>query len=285
MHLTAAALILVSAIAHVYWNLEVKRSPEPAHFGCLVIGVGAVLLFPLALAFSWPPRVPPVGWACVAGTGTVYAGYYALIGLSYRRDDLSRAYPIARGVAPAATAELGLLLFREQPTLAGWLGIGLIVGGVLALAVSGLGNTAQVSKVGIAAAIGTGLCTAAYSAVDKVGVRSVSPALYLVLTSLVGSLAYGAMLWRWRGGSPFLAAIRVSPGRLVAAAVTALGGYLLVLYVLQQAPVSYVVPLRSVSVLLSVLVGSRLLGEKGGAVRLVAAGAILAGISAIALGG
>jgi hypothetical protein len=50
--------------------------------------------------------------------------------------------------------------------------------------------------------------------------------------------------------------------------------------VLQQAPVPYVVPLRSVSVLLSVIAGSRMLGEAGGTVRLAAA-VILAGIGAI----
>jgi drug/metabolite transporter (DMT)-like permease len=101
----------------------------------------------------------------------------------------------------------------------------------------------------------------------------------------VGSVTYGALLWRWRGWSPFAAAVRPSPRTLLTSSIAAVGGYLLVLYVLQQAPVSYVVPLRSVSVLLSVLVGSRLLGEQGGVMRLAAAGAILAGISAIAIGG
>jgi uncharacterized membrane protein len=72
---------------------------------------------------------------------------------------------------------------------------------------------------------------------------------------------------------------------LVAASAAALGSYLLVLAVLGFEPVSYVVPLRSVSVLLSVLVGSRLLGEVGRLSRLVAAALILLGITAIAIGG
>jgi drug/metabolite transporter (DMT)-like permease len=88
------------------------------------------------------------------------------------------------------------------------------------------------------------------------------------------------MLRKSRGWSPFTAAIRPAPRTLLAASFAAVGGYLLVLYVLQQAPVSYVVPLRSVSVLLSVIAGSRMLGEAGGTVRLAAA-VILAGIGAI----
>jgi drug/metabolite transporter (DMT)-like permease len=76
-----------------------------------------------------------------------------------------------------ATAVLGLLLFREQPSPAGWLGISLIVAGVFTLALSGMSRVAAVSRAGVAAAIGTGLCTAAYSAVDKIGVRHVSLSL------------------------------------------------------------------------------------------------------------
>jgi drug/metabolite transporter (DMT)-like permease len=55
--------------------------------------------------------------------------------------------------------------------------------------------------------------------------------------------------------------------------------------VLRTEPVSYVVPLRSVSVLLSVGVGHRFLGEGGGARRWAAAALILLGITAIALRG
>jgi drug/metabolite transporter (DMT)-like permease len=64
-----------------------------------------------------------------------------------------------------------------------------------------------------------------------------------------------------------------------------MGGYLLVLWVLRTQPVSYVVPVRSVSVLFSVLAGARLLGEEAGWTRALAATLVLAGIAAITLGG
>jgi drug/metabolite transporter (DMT)-like permease len=54
---------------------------------------------------------------------------------------------------------------------------------------------------------------------------------------------------------------------------------------LRTEPVSYVVPLRSVSVLLSVLTGARFLGEKGSPLRLGAAALIVLGITAITLFG
>jgi uncharacterized membrane protein len=64
-----------------------------------------------------------------------------------------------------------------------------------------------------------------------------------------------------------------------------MGGYLLVLFVLQREQVSYVVPVRSVSVLLSVLAGAHFLGEKGGWTRAEAALLILLGILLIAVRG
>lgn len=282
----AAALVLLSAAAHVYWNLEVKRSPEPAIYGCLLIGIGALAFLPLALWLSWPPRVPPVGWACVFGTGLIYAAYYGMIGQSYRRDDLSRAYPIARGVAPAASAVLGVLFFAERPTTWGWAGIIAVVLGVIALGLADLLRPgARVPWAGIAAAIATGLCTAAYSVIDKEGVRHVQPALYVVLTSLLGALTYGLLLGCQLGWQPLASEARRGGARLIVAAVVAVGSYLVVLYVLRFAPVSYVVPLRSVAVLLSVLAGSRFLGEGGGPARFTAAGLILFGITAIAVRG
>jgi drug/metabolite transporter (DMT)-like permease len=121
--------------------------------------------------------------------------------------------------------------------------------------------------------------------VDKEGVQHVHPVLYIVMTFAAGAVLQGLLLWSRRGWPAFTAEARRGGVGLVVAATVAIGGYLIILQVLRTAPVSYVVPLRSVAVLLSVLTGARLLGESGGAPRLAAATLILAGITAIALGG
>ncbi|MGI8972271.1 MAG: EamA family transporter, partial [Dehalococcoidia bacterium] len=138
---------------------------------------------------------------------------------------------------------------------------------------------------GVLAAIATGLCISGYSAVDKEGVKYVHPELYILLTFGAGTITYGALLRRAHSGAAFRKELRRGGWPLLAAAAAALGSYLLILVVLRFEPVSYVVPLRSVSVLLSVLVGSRFLGEAGGPRRLAAAAFILLGITAIAIAG
>jgi drug/metabolite transporter (DMT)-like permease len=243
---------------------------------------GAALVAPLGVWLAWPVSIPREGWYCVGGTAIFYAGYFTLIARSYDRADLSRAYPIARGVAPAATAAWGVLCYRENPSLAGWLGIASIVLGVLVLAGPALRGGGQgLAAAGLLAAVGTGLCTSGYSVVDKEGVRHVMPILYLMLTFAAGAVAQGLFLWpRW-GWRAFAAEARRGGGRLVLSAALSAGGYLLILTVLRTEPVSYVVPLRSVSVLLSVLTGAHFLGEEGSRLRLGAAALIVLGITAI----
>jgi drug/metabolite transporter (DMT)-like permease len=293
LHPVAVGLVLVSAVLHVAWNYQVKRSPAPVLYTWWIQVLGALILAPIALWRTWPVSIPWGGWACVAGTGLLYVAYFGLIAQSYRREDLSRAYPIARGVAPLATALLGVLFHGERPSLAGWLGIALI-----SLAVFGLGSTAAGPKradktkghdslplAGILAAVGVGLCTSGYSAIDKQGVQWVPPVLYIVLTFAMGALLQGATLWRRHGWRAIHAEARRGGAWLLGAAAFSSSGYLIVLEVLRTAPVSYVVPLRSVSVLLSVLAGAHFLSEGATGYRLIAAAMIVLGITAIAVGG
>lgn len=284
----SVALVLLSALSHLYWNYQAKKSPAPAAFTFWLMGMGAVLAAPFGLTFSTHQAISPIGWACVGGTGLLYAAYYFLLARGYHHDDLSRVYPIARGVAPAATAVWGVLFYREHPSLAGWLGITAVSGGVLLLCGPPgwpKKRGAPLPMAGILAAIGTGLCTSGYSAVDKLGVRHVDPALYLALTFAAGALAQGAILWQRGGPQPLLTELRRAGATVWLAAAASAGGYLLILLVLKSEPISYVVPLRSTAVLLSVVAGSRLLGEEGGPMRLASAVLIVMGICAIALGG
>ena len=58
---------------------------------------------------------------------------------------------------------------------------------------------------------------------------------------------------------------------------------MLVLYAVQQAPLSHVAPAREVSMLFAALVGGRLLGEGDRALRIAGALMIAGGVAALAL--
>ncbi len=60
--------------------------------------------------------------------------------------------------------------------------------------------------------------------------------------------------------------------------------YVLVLFAMQQAPLSHVAPAREVSMLFAALIGGQLLGEGDRIARLLGAMLIAAGVMALALG-
>lgn len=286
MHRTSLLLVCLSAAMHVAWNFRLKRAEDPARHLWLALTAAALLFAPAAFFQGWPPQIPPIGWACIAATGVCYGGYYSLTALSYQRGDLSLAYPIARGVAPAVTVLLGVALYGERPSPAGCVGVTCLCAGVLLIALPDLRPGAwRRFGPGASAAVASGFCIAGYSAVDKLGVRYVYPVLYVCLTFLAGSLAQGILLWRRGQGGPFLAEARRSRWGLLVTGLLSLGSYLIILFVLQREPVSYVTPVRSLSVLLSVLLGARLLREGDTRRRLIGAAGIVVGIALIAVWG
>lgn len=269
------ALVLLSCFTQVYWNYEIKRSAEPQSFSWGVQLFGGLLVLPLAM-LTTPWSVPPQGWWCVAGTGVCYALYFALVAKSYERGDLSVGYPIIRGIAVALVAVLGVLFFQERPSVQGAVGVVFICLAVLLLA----RPRDRVGAGGATFALVGGATAAGYSLVDKAGVHYVDPLLYLPLTMLAGAVGQGVLLAPKRKYRLVLG--QIGP-RLVLSSLAASFGYLLVLRVLQTAPVSYVIPVRSTVVLLSVFVGAKALSERVTPVRYLSSFLIVAGIVAIAL--
>lgn len=77
----------------------------------------------------------------------------------------------------------------------------------------------------------------------------------------------------------------MNPGLALLGGILVQGTYLIILAAMTIAPVSYIVPLREVSVLFGATLGVVLLGEGFGRGRLVAGGLITAGVMLIALFG
>ena len=284
MSIVAILWVLLSAAAHVTWNMQLKRAGNPEAFSWLlqVVGIPLALLAAFALRRSF--ELPWQGAVCACTTGLFYGGYYTLIAKSYERGDLSLTYPIVRGVAPLFSAVWGVALFREHPTAQGLMGIACICGAVgLSAYPEWLASRTRGSLIPIGLAIAAGLCTSGYSAVDKAGVRFVDPVLYLALCFFAGAIAQGVLLFAHATRTAVLSEARASARLVIPCALLNLCGYLIILFVLKSQPVSYVVPLRSVSVILSVAVGVAVLKEKPTWQRATASCMAMVGIVAIAL--
>jgi len=317
MSATALALILVAALAHATWNLFSKQaSVAGASSFVWLMSLTATVLYAPVVALSVlvsPPRLTPLAWLFMIGTGLLQVGYFLFLQAGYRLGDLSLVYPLGRGTGALLAALAGITLLGERPGAAGITGIGLVVLGVLVLGAPGRaagpaspasgspasgspasGSPAAPSLAGppraapasraITFALVTGMFIASYTLWDKYAVSTlrVPPLLqgYASLPVMALLLAPSALRQRGRTTRVW----RRYRRQVTGAAVLSPLAYVLVLIAMSFTAVSAVAPAREVSVLVGVILGRRLLGEGSLARRLTAAAAIAAGIICIAVG-
>ena len=290
MSATALALILVAALAHATWNLFSKQASAAgaSSFVWLMSLVATGLYAPVVAAsvLLAPPRLTPLDWVFMTGTGLLQAGYFLFLQAGYRLGDLSLVYPLGRGTGALLAALAGITLLGERPGPAGITEIVLVVLGVLVLGAPArtADSSASPASRAIIFALVTGMFIASYTLWDKYAVSTlrVPPLLqgYASLPVMALVLAPFALRQRARTTRVW----RRYRRQVAGAAVLSPLAYVLVLIAMSFTAVSAVAPAREVSVLAGVILGRRLLGEGSLARRLTAAAAIAAGIVCIAVG-
>jgi drug/metabolite transporter (DMT)-like permease len=287
---TAIALILAAAIAHASWNLFSKQAAATGavYFLWLLAACATVMYLPVAAATCLleHPHLTSLSWVFLVGTGVLEAGYFLFLQSGYRLGDLSLVYPIGRGTGALLAAIAGIVLLGERPPARAIAGIALIIGGVVAIGLPSRDSrrSANTSPKAVAFALVTGMFIASYTLWDKYAVATLHTPP--VLQGYAAFPFMATVFWPLVSGDrKRLAGVwRDFRSQVVGAALLAPLAYILVLAALSFTAVSAIAPAREVSVLFGVLLGRRLLGEAGAARRFVAAGAIVAGIIAIAVG-
>ena len=118
-------------------------------------------------------------WLAV-GSGVLEAIYFVCLSAAYRRGALSLVYPLARGSAPLLAVLVGILLLGESLVPLALVGVGCLLLGILLVARpwQAFQAAGREHRGAIGFALATGGSIAAYSAVDRVGVRLTEPWLY-----------------------------------------------------------------------------------------------------------
>lgn len=274
-------LVLLAAFAHAAWNALIKASGDSfLTFAILravafVGGVTGAALLPLP---------DPAAWPYLAATTVVHNIYYLLLLYSYRHGDLSLVYPIARGTAPMLVVAAAVPFAGEIPGAGGMFGIVLVTGGILALAFArGVPKGADFRAVALALA--TAVSTTAYTVIDGLGARAsgdaIAYAAWLFVFESLPFVVY-ALGWRW---ADFAVHVRRQWHRGLAGGLLMMLTYGVVIYAFTQGALAYVSALRETSVLFGAIIGAVLLKESFGPRRIAAAGAIVAGILLMQLGG
>jgi uncharacterized membrane protein len=286
------ALVAVSAVLHVAWNVRLKTAGDPLRAATVGMLAACAGIVPAGLAAWWlagRPALPQEGLLLGVTSGVVEAAYFVLLSAAYRRGDLSVVYPIARGTAPLLAVALGVGLLGERLGLAGSLGVVLLLIGFLVLqrpwrALRGHEGL----DPSIVFALATGVTIATYSALDRVGTRLIEPLTYAAILWLTTSFALVLWVTVVAGGEIF-AGGRDEVRRSAVGGWLTLGAYVLILTALSVAPLSGVAPLRESTTVFAAAWGSVRMGEaadRGETIRRIGASvAIVAGALLLAAGG
>lgn len=289
MILLPVLMVLISAALHGYWNLLVKKASNKVLFSYLYV-TGAILTYTPLFVYLLPrARIPWQGWLCILGTGSVYCLYFLLLARSYSYGDLSHVYPIARGLAPVLTLVWAFLLLGERPSAVGWSGILMVIisialfhpprGGGFSLS----GSLGRLREPASLAAVGTGFCISAYLVIDKVGVSFVDPMIYIYLTFAVCEILLSPYFFKRFGWSAIQREITSAWRQALSVGFLSIFSYLLVLLAMRLADVSYIISVRSTSILFAVLFGLGVLGERRTALKISASIMMMLGVALIAL--
>ena len=272
--------VLLAALLHASWNAMLHGNQDRL-LSMTWMSIAIAVVSTLVVLFApWPADA---AWPYIVASGLVHIVYNVTLVRSYRRNDLAQAYPIARGSSPLLVT-LGAALFAHEaigPLHV--LGIAMISGGIIAIALEG----GRVSLAGALAALTTGATIAVYTVVDGIGVR----------LSGGHAIAYTAwmFLFYWlmpvlfvatRGLAPLWTPVRAAPmavGSSLVGGLVSIAAYGIVIWALQSGAMGAVSALRETSVVFAVLIGRMFLreavsGKRWLACVIVAAGAVCLGV-------
>ncbi len=297
------ALIAIAAVLHAGWNVLLKTSGDTLLTSARLQAIGTLILAPIGV-IAWllngAPSLDPAGIGVAFVSAILETIYFIALAGGYSRGDLSLVYPLARGTAPMLAVVFGVVALGERLDAVASAGVVLVIAGILLVARpwQALAEAGREHRGAIGFAMATGVTIAAYSAVDRVGVRLIEPWQYgVVLAVLTTSMLTAVVVIGRRAGWLATPELDAGPiegsrgrrlGRDAVAGVLALTAYLLILVAYSVAPLAVVSPLRESAIVLGTAWGSIRLGEAAGrreaGVRIGAAALVVVGAVLVALG-
>src|SRR5947199_5692682 len=265
----ALILVLLAAFMHAAWNALLRGGADRAQSMAVInatLGIAGLAL----LAIAGLPA--PASWAYVAASGALHWIYVALLVVTYRSGDLGETYPVARGSSPALVALGGSIFAGEWMNLLGIAGVCLVCAGIFMLAAA----KGRLHAMNLPWALATGVCIAAYTVIDGIGVRVSGN--WLGYTAGIFAFFIAAPLWFLaKQGIRFFKTSADEVGKAVGGGLISIAAYGAIIWAMQASPMGAVSALRETSVVFAALLGAAFLGEHLTAQRIVACCIIAAG--------
>lgn len=282
----ALILALQAAFLHAVFGALQKRVTDPWTARTVIDATYASIAAPFAFfVVPWPE---PEIWPMFAVAWVIHVAYKVSQSAAYSVGAYTVVYPVVRGTGPVFTVFGAGLVFGEHFAPMQWLGVAMLVGGILGLAIYNLRHVVVDRArlpLALSLAVMTGGIVALYTTWDAFVIRATaSPFTFIAWFFFLDGLAFPAFyLIRNRGRMP-------RPfGRLaklgLAGAFTAYASFGGILLATRLDKVGEAAVLRETSVVFSALLGWVMLGESTGPRRIALISLIAAGAVIVELGG
>ncbi|WP_201026379.1 transporter [Paramesorhizobium deserti] len=197
MGIEVAFVVLLAAALNAGWNALIKVSGDRIAAMAVVTFMGA-LVSSMVLPFVDLPD--PASWPLLALAIVLHTAYHFALPIAYNYGDLGQVYPISRGSAPLLVT-LGAAVFAgEFLGTASLFGVIFLCAGVMALAFDRTSGLKR-SPHAVLLALLTGMCIAAYTLVDGLGVRQAGSVMGFAVCLTIGDglLTFLiALIWKVR---------------------------------------------------------------------------------------
>lgn len=286
MNSAALSLVIAGALLHALWNLFAKKASGGLPFVWLFGVVSLVVSLPFGLSF-WCAnslQLTAQAWFAIAGSALVHVAYSLVLQKGYRESDFSVVYPLARGTGPLFAVFGAIVVLGETPSFLGWLGILAVLTGIVLISgvVQILAVPSPKVRAGLLWGTITGVSIAAYTVIDGWAVKAlgIAPVLYYVLGLALRTIILAPHALCDTRSLRYQC--RVNRRYIVAVGILSPLAYTLVLFAMTMAPLSYVAPVRELSMLLGVLFGAKLLRESFVPSRVIGTAFLVAGVVMLA---
>lgn len=286
-HNLALILALSAAFLHALFGALQKGRHDPwLSRGAIDFSYG-IIAAPFALfVVPWPE---PHMWPIFVGMFFIHFAYKLAQGYTYTKGAYTVVYPVVRGTSPLFAVIGAGLVFGEHFTLIQWLGVLVLVGGILGLARYNLrtiilGRETMVPALFLA--VLTGGFVAIYTTYDAYGIRATAdPFTFLAwfffidgfVMPIIAVVRYRKML-----AKPALGPLML---RGLIGGIVAYFSFGFIMLATRLDNVGEAAVLRETSTVFAALIAWLVLGEKVGPRRLALMALIAAGAVIVEMGG
>lgn len=285
MNIVALILVLISATLHATWNYLSKRANGGVPFIWLFTFIASIIYAPLfvAVVVHFQFKFTQLNTIFILGSIVLHIIYFLLLFKGYKVGDLSIVYPVARGFAPMLTTLLAVVIFSEKLAFMAYFGIACIILGIFLIT----GGTRIFKKKENLPAVFYGLVIAvaitSYTLLDKAAVSVVY--IYPLILDYLNTLGRLVILspLAFKNKDKVMYEWKNHKREAIGVAILNSLAYIIVLSVLTFTQVSYVAPVREISILFGTLIGVKMLKEDVGIKRIIYSLLIVIGVVIIAI--